>query len=409
MYRTGFIDQKNTDFTTWSRSEGLGLCLVDGHSCLALEPESGSGQGPRDGKAPVLSLADRVAPAGLAVEPRIVAQADSPVLEAKFPLSAAIPSWCAETPEGSWMELLLRVRRGASWSGWFSLGLWASGEGPIQRQSVTGQQEEGARVDTDTLRLDLPAEALQIRLILASMDPKALPIVRRICLAYSDPKPGSAARDSKPRGSVLPVEPNMTGPEVKGGLAGRSSWSGELSGVPRCSQMVYPDGGKVWCSPTCVAMILGYWKKIPGPWESGIRQAVAGTYDHVYQGHGNWAFNTAYAASQGFDACVARLPSLDSLEPWLAAGVPVALSVSWNNDEGRVLSGAPIASSSGHLTLLVGFDEAGDPIMHEPASPSDEYVRRTYRREELEERWLAASGGACYLIHPLGQAVPILS
>jgi hypothetical protein len=136
---------------------------------------------------------------------------------------------------------------------------------------------------------------------------------------------------------------------------------------------------------------------------------VAGTYDAVYKGNGNWAFNTAYAASEGFDACVARFPSLASLEPWLAVGVPVALSVSWNNDEGRIFSGAPVSSSSGHLTLLVGFDGEGDPIMHEPASPADEYVHRTYRRAELEERWLSASGGACYLIYPQGHSVPQLS
>jgi hypothetical protein len=286
------------------------------------------------------------------------------------------------------------------------MGIWSSGTSTVQRQSITGQQEEGARMDTDTLRLDTPAEGLQVRIKLSSADGRALPSVRRVCVAYSDPKPAAAIAAGLPADKAEAEKLDTIDPLPP--ATGRR-WTGELSGVPRCSQMVYPDGGKVWCSPTCVAMILSYWRKDTSPCGLVIRKAVAGTYDAVYNGNGNWAFNTAYAASEGFDACVARFPSLASLEPWLAAGVPVALSVSWNNDEGRMLSGAPVSSSSGHLTLLVGFDAEGDPIMHEPASPADEYVRRTYRRAELEERWLTASGGACYLIYPQGHAVPQLA
>lgn len=361
MYRTGFIDLKDGDFSGWALGSGVVAMPMEGGLSLTLEPGA------------------------------TVGQVDSLVLEPAFAASAAIPSWSASTPDGSWIELLLRARRDGVWSKWFSLGVWVSGTGTVQRQSVAGQQEEAARLDTDTLRLETPAQAFQIRINLYSLDGKALPGVRRVCLAYSDPKPSTL----EPTRQTIPDS--------------GTRWSGELSGVPRCSQMVYPDGGKVWCSPTCVAMILSYWRKAPGPCEPGIRKAVAGTYDSVYAGNGNWAFNTAYAAAEGFDACVARFPSLASLEPWLAAGVPVALSVSWNNEAGRSLSGAPVSSSSGHLTLLVGFDEDGDPIMHEPASPDNEYVRRVYRRAELEERWLAASGGACYLIYPRGHSVPPLT
>lgn len=69
--------------------------------------------------------------------------------------------------------------------------------------------------------------------------------------------------------------------------------------VPEFSQMVYPDGGPVWCSPTSVSMVLAYWLRETGPCEPRVRAAVAGVYDWLYDGHGNWPFNTAYASSRG--------------------------------------------------------------------------------------------------------------
>jgi hypothetical protein len=167
--------------------------------------------------------------------------------------------------------------------------------------------------------------------------------------------------------------------------------------------MIYPDGGNVWCSAVSVSMVHGYWQKQTGGCEPRVRHAVNGVYDDVYDGHGNWAFNVAYAGELGYDAFIARYTSLADLEPWIEKGIPVVMSVSWNDEKGRPLSNAPISSSSGHLTVLVGFDDRGNPIMNEPAAKSNEEVRRTYIRAELESRWLEASGGAVYLIFPQGK------
>jgi hypothetical protein len=151
-------------------------------------------------------------------------------------------------------------------------------------------------------------------------------------------------------------------------------------------------------------MVMACWRVRRGeplPDEEGfVRRTVAGTWDSVFEGHGNWSFNAAWAGAEGFVASVRRFPSLAAVEPWIAAGWPVIMSVSWNEGKGRPLSGAPMTSSSGHLTTLVGFDASGDPVMNEPASPDDASVRRVYRRAELEARWLEASGGATYLVGP---------
>ena len=181
--------------------------------------------------------------------------------------------------------------------------------------------------------------------------------------------------------------------------------AGTLLPVPGYSQMVYPDGGDVWCSPTSVSMVLAYWNGNPGTIEERVRRTVAGVYDPGSDGHGNWPFNTAFAATEGMEATVARFTSLNDVEAWLAAGVPVVFSWAWRQGE---IAGAATPSSDGHLAVIVGFDAAGNPIVNDPAAATDEDVRRTYDRTELETAWLEASGGTVYLIHPPGHPVPEL-
>jgi hypothetical protein len=175
--------------------------------------------------------------------------------------------------------------------------------------------------------------------------------------------------------------------------------------VPECSQMVYPDGGEVWCSPTSTSMVLAYWDQYNGECEPRVRAAVEGVYDWIYNGHGNWPFNTAYAATQGYEGYVARLTSLAKAEEYIAAGVPVIMSIAWDKGE---LTNADIASTNGHLLVLVGFDPQGNPVVNDPASPANETVQRTYLRSEFEPLWLQASGGTVYVIYPEGTTVPTL-
>ena len=167
--------------------------------------------------------------------------------------------------------------------------------------------------------------------------------------------------------------------------------------------MVYPDGGEVWCSPTSTSMVLAHWDNYVGPCEPRVRAAVDSVFDWVYDGHGNWPFNTAYAASQGYEGYVARFTSLAKAEEFVKAGVPVIMSIAWGNGD---LTGADIDSTNGHLFVLVGFDASGNPIVNDPASPTNESVQHTYLRSELEPLWLEASGGTVYLIYPQGMSVP---
>src|SRR5205085_12613026 len=89
--------------------------------------------------------------------------------------------------------------------------------------------------------------------------------------------------------------------------------------------------------------------------------AARGVYDWNYHGTGNWPFNTAYAASRGLSAFVTRLRSLAEAERFIAAGIPVIASVSFSSG---ALSGAPIASTAGHLLVIVGFTSTGDVVVN---------------------------------------------
>jgi len=296
-----------------------------------------------------------------------------------------IPSWNTHTPSGTWLRMQMRVRSGGSWTRWWAMSAWAKGTGTIKRHSLKGQRAGDWRVLTDTLQSIGPvfADAYQYRLILLSKRTGRTPSVGAIYVTASN---------SYRNGEVL-VGSN------------ESLWGKDLP-VPARSQMVYPNGGEVWCSPTSLSMVMAYWAKKTGrrSLDKEVPTVARGTYDYVYRGNGNWPFNTAYAASYGLKASANRFSSLGQVERWIAKGVPVIASVSWR--KGR-LTGAPIPSSSGHLLVIRGFTKAGNVIVNDPATASDSGVRRIYQRDEFRRAWFeAGSGGVAYVVCPSSWHVP---
>lgn len=280
-----------------------------------------------------------------------------------------VPSWNAGTPAGGSVTVEVRAQTGGKWSRWYSFGTWSSAG---NRSSLNGQKDASGQVNTDTLRLNTRATAYQYRVTLRGEGTN----VRLLAFNTTD----RSLREAK-----------------LGQASDKNAW-GKVLNVPQRSQMIYPDGGEVWCSPTSVSMILAH---------EGVNvtvpQAAKGTYDTAYEGTGNWPFNTAYAASLGLHAFVTRLPSLAEAERFTAAGIPLAVSLGWKNGE---LKGAPLTWSDGHLIVLVGFDAQGNPVVNDPAAPKDDTVRRTYPRAIFEKLWLTHSGGLSYVITPPGTVLP---
>lgn len=324
----------------------------------------------------------------------LVGTATSPDMPTTFDFTEAIASWNAATPAGTWIETWIQARIAGRWTKLYSLGVWTSSStDSVKRHSVRLQGDTDGFVATDTLVLNgkkaPPADAYRITLLLFKTPSATVsPSVRFLSVATS-----TAAQ-----------EPRTLG--LSAGL-GR----GPALPVPEHSQMVYgADGGNVWCSPTSVSMVLAYWNGYPDQLDPDrIKKRVYGTvdgvYDWIYDGHGNWPFNTAFAATEGMEASVARFTSMNDVEEWVAADVPVVFSWAWKKGE---VTDSAVSSSDGHLAVIVGFDGAGNPIVNDPASPTNEDVQRTYNRAELETVWLRASGGTVYLIYPQGHQVPTL-
>lgn len=317
----------------------------------------------------------------------LVGEAISPEIRTPFKYKQAIASWNASTSSGSWLEVQFRAQYGTRWSKWYVLGIWAADTSIIARHSVSGQKDTDGTVADDTffsLAENATTDTFQLKLRLFSEDGSSIANVRNVTVAYSTsiPKNGNAS-------------------------AGNPALWDRFINIPKFSQMVYPDGGSVWCSPTSTAMVLSFWENYQGDCEPRVRAAVNGVYDWIYDGHGNWPFNTAYAATFGYEAYVARLTSLAKAEECIAAGIPVIMSIAWGKGD---LTGAGVDSTNGHLLVLVGFDASGNPIINDPASPSNDTVQRTYLRSEFEPLWLQASGGTVYLIYPEGSStsIPIL-
>ncbi|MGW7670719.1 peptidase C39 family protein [Streptomyces sp. NPDC054775] len=332
----------------------------------------------------------------------------SPVHVLSVPSTEAIASWNAHTPAGTWLQAELKGNYSdGTDTPWYVMGRWAAGDQDIRRTSVDDQTDGKSDIWTDTFAISDAASGLrlaayQLRLTLYRTPGTPLtPTVWRI---------GAM-------GSAIPDR--FTVPASKPGLAK------ELV-VPRYSQEIhkgqypeYDNGGEAWCSPTSSQMIIEYWGRKPTPeqlsWvdpsytDPQVCHAARSTYDYQYQGCGNWPFNAAYAATfEDLQGVVTRLSSLKDLETLIAAGIPAITSQSFLKEE---LTGAGYGTS-GHLMTVIGFTADGDVIANDPASPSDEAVRRVYKRAEWETIWLrtkrynasgsvvSGTGGVCYLYFP---------
>lgn len=288
----------------------------------------------------------------------------SPWQRPGFGVVDLVSSWSAETPPGSWVEIAVQAPGSEAWR---VLGAWADGDQPEVRTSVAGQPD----VDTDVWHPPA-AVAWRLRLTLLRTPGGDGPTVRMACAVVSDGPTTYVAETSSP------------GPTV-----------GTMIDVPRLSQMKHRDrGGLGWCSPTSVSMVLSHAGRLPPG--TDIPAVARAVFDPAYPGAGNWSFNAAYAAGRAGHAFVTRLRDLRDAEELVAAGLPLVAAVKY--DDGA-LAGAAVPFTEGHLLVICGFTGSGDVVVNDPAAATDDEVRRTYDRGELERAWLGGSGGVVYVIH----------
>jgi hypothetical protein len=143
-----------------------------------------------------------------------------------------------------------------------------------------------------------------------------------------------------------------------------------------------------WCAPASMSMLVGAWGV-----DANVAEVAAGVFDRAYGGTGNWAFAVAYAGACGLAGAAAYVRDLVNVERFIAAGLPLALSISWSGGE---LPGAPLERSDGHILVVRGFDARGDVIVNDPAQSA---VRHVYDRSSFARCWLD-HGGVALLVAP---------
>lgn len=336
----------------------------------------------------------------------------SPVVETGYLVGESVSSWNVHTPTGTWVEIEFRGRKtDGTWTTWFVLGRWTSGAelapadggvgvGDIHRTSVPGQTDADADLLTDTFvaKPGREPDAFQTRVTLYR--PEGASASPRLDSVHT------MTNERLPASRYTGTSDFTIGHEV-------------VLDVPRYSQNIhrgeYPElggGGQVWCSPTSSAMVIySYGHEVPESELAGIEapngdpqvdHAARHTWDHAYEGTGNWSFNAAYASAFGLDSFVTRLRSLAEAEKFVQAGIPLILSVSFDEAE------MPEAGygTNGHLVTLVGFTAEGDPVINDPNRASNAAVRSVYARENFERVWQTSADGLTYVYHPRDVPLP---
>lgn len=155
-----------------------------------------------------------------------------------------------------------------------------------------------------------------------------------------------------------------------------------IKDVPQWSQFAldHPRNAGL-CSPTSCAMLISYLMKKP----IDVIDFAEKAYDHGLCVYGSWPFNLAHA----FEICngkvrfsVARLHSFKQLYERLVQSIPVCVSVR------GPLAGSATAYASGHLLLVVGWDnDTKEVICHDPAFQPHEPVEKRYKLKDFLVAW----------------------
>jgi hypothetical protein len=302
----------------------------------------------------------------------------SPPLAAPAPFDELIASWNVDRS----VALTVEVQAAYPDHGtkWYCLGRWSADGRKSPRESVTKQADADGDVLTDTLSLTKPAGTYRLRLTLLG-DKVSEANVRFIGVNGILRSEKASQRD-----------PN------------KAAWGKSLLVPERC-QIDY-KGGAVWCSPTSVTMVMNYWagKLKRDDLRMSVPDVAAAVHDPKWPGTGNWPFNTALPGSlPGMRAYVTRLRDLRDLETWIAAGVPVVISVSYAK-----LKQKPSSGDDGHIVVCVGLSKDGKFIINDPWAKKErgENVRKVFARERVIAGW-ASSKNTVYLIYPNNWKIPV--
>ena len=308
-----------------------------------------------------------------------------PDLHAPAAFNRAVPSWNADCPPGTFVaiELAASPDGGRTWGNWLEAARWGDREAiKLAHKEPVAKADDTAKINEDTFELEKPADRVRLRVTLRSDRPTATPIVTLVALALSNVTQEISADDS-PSGA----------------------WGKETETTFRSQTWEHSDVSNRICGPTSTAMMLtAHGVVLP------TTMVARASWDIRNRIYGNWSFIAAAASDlmrRHADALPARPGHRKVFRSWVAwpadwkqveqeveAGNPVVVSIRFKQGE---LKNAPIRSTDGHLILVTGFTQAGDPIAQDPAAKTAAKGRIVYDRQELHR---ARHGGPVIVFHP---------
>jgi hypothetical protein len=272
------------------------------------------------------------------------------------PAAHLLPSLAPLAAAPAAFRFELSVRAAGEWSPW--VATLTVGDAEIAPLPAAAGP---LTVDVDELRASPPAEAIRLR------------VRCRGALAT----PWLAALSAAGVGGVDSEAPAAPGVRLP---------------VPSLSQMTEdPAIALRICSPTSVAMVLGYWGR-PTP----AAVVAADVFHRATDRYGVWPAAIRAAAARGVAGYLIRFPDWSAAAWCLARGIPIIASIRYAAGE---LTGAAVEETTGHLVVLTGY-ENGVVLVNDPAAPTGDTVPRRYRRDELTRAWLERAGVGYVLFDP---------
>lgn len=268
-----------------------------------------------------------------------------------------LPSWNGSAiHDNCGFKVSMRFKYNATWSPWLTVGYWKNYIWPSYGSTSYAEGE----IDYDYVVLDDFHTIWQWRVdFKRQQGSHPSPTIDKLSFYVSD----QATTDHVNITAIVNDDP----PEIF---------------IPTnfvCQYNVDPEIGGSICSPTSTVLAIRSYGIEVDPYDFAVDN-----FDDYWNIFGMWPRAVQNAAGFQLDGAVTRYRTWSQAYDTLAAGGRVVMSV-----------GPPLYS--GHLMMLAGFDNQGDPLVHDPAQQNGEAYE--FNKTSLSRSWFN-KGGVGYTFFP---------